>query len=294
MATGSGGTFVKNLCAYVELVKPRILSMVLVTTTIGFFLAARGIHPLPTLLWTLIGVGCATGGSAALNNYLEREVDGRMERTCHRALPAGLIHPSNALAFGISLVLAGVVVLICIVNLLTAFLVLLASFLYVLVYTPMKRLTWLNTTFGAIPGAIPPMCGWAAANGRLDPGAWVLFLILFAWEHPHFYAIAWMFRDDYRNAGFKMLPVVDPTGASTFRQTMLFAVLLLGVSVLPTVIGMTGRVYCAGAIVMGAALLAVGLLFTHTKTFLSARRLLKASIVYLPLLLLLIIVDSGL
>jgi heme o synthase len=294
VATGSGGTFVKNLCAYVELVKPRILSMVLVTTTIGFFLAARGIHPLPTLLWTLIGVGCATGGSAALNNYLEREVDGRMERTCHRALPAGLIHPSNALAFGISLVLAGVVVLICIVNLLTAFLVLLASFLYVLVYTPMKRLTWLNTTFGAIPGAIPPMCGWAAANGRLDPGAWVLFLILFAWEHPHFYAIAWMFRDDYRNAGFKMLPVVDPTGASTFRQTMLFAVLLLGVSVLPTVIGMTGRVYCAGAIVMGAALLAVGLLFTHTKTFLSARRLLKASIVYLPLLLLLIIVDSGL
>jgi len=267
--------------------------MVLVTTTIGFFLGAKGIHPLPTLLLTLLGVGCATGGSAALNNYLERDVDGKMERTRQRALPSGTIQPSNALAFGISLVLIGLVALIWAVNLLTAFLVLLASFLYVLVYTPMKRLTWLNTTFGAIPGAIPPMCGWAAATGRLDPGAWVLFLILFAWQHPHFYAIAWMFRDDYRNAGFKMLPVVDPSGASTFRQTILFAVLLIGVSVLPTVIGMTGRVYCVGALVMGVALLLVGALFTHTRSFLDARRLLKASVVYLPLLLLLIIVDAG-
>ncbi|HTS16936.1 MAG TPA: heme o synthase [Verrucomicrobiae bacterium] len=282
-----------NLSFYVELAKPRILSMVLVTTTIGFFLAAKSVHPLPTLLLTLLGVGCATGGSAALNNYLEREVDGKMERTRQRALPAGVIQPANALAFGISLVLIGVVLLVWTVNLLTAFLVLLASFLYVLVYTPMKRLTWLNTTFGAIPGAIPPMCGWAAASGHLDHGAWVLFLILFAWQHPHFYAIAWMFRDDYRNAGFKMLPVVDPSGASTFRQTIFFAVLLLGVSILPTIIGMTGRVYCFGAIAMGAALLAVGAWFTHSKSFLDARRLLKASVVYLPLLLLLIIVDAG-
>jgi protoheme IX farnesyltransferase len=282
-----------NLRSYVELLKPRILSMVLVTTTIGFFLAAKGIHPILTLLGTLVGVGCATGGSSALNNYLEREVDSKMERTRHRVLPTGAIQPSNALAFGISLVLIGLVALIWVVNLLTAFLVLLASFLYVLVYTPMKRLTWLNTTFGAIPGAIPPMCGWAAANGRLDPGAWVLFLILFAWQHPHFYAIAWMFRDDYRNAGFKMLPVVDPSGASTFRQTLLFASLLIGVSVLPTIIGMTGKVYCIGALVMGVALLLVGALFTHTKSFLDARRLLRASILYLPLLLLLIIVDVG-
>lgn len=280
--------------SYLELAKPRILSMVLVTTTIGFFLAARGIHPLPTLLVTLLGVGCATGGSAALNNYLERDVDAKMERTRHRALPSGTITPANALGFGIILVLIGLVALIWAVNLLTAFLVLLASFLYVLVYTPMKRLTWLNTTFGAIPGAIPPMCGWAAAHGRLDPGAWVLFLILFAWQHPHFYAIAWMFRDDYRNAGFKMLPVVDPSGVSTFRQTVLFAVLLIGVSVLPTIIGMTGRIYCIGALVMGVALLVVSALFTRSKSFLDARRLLKASVVYLPLLLFLIIVDAGL
>ena len=283
----------KSLSSYIELTKPRILSMVLVTTTIGYFLAARGIRPLGTLFLTLLGVGCATGGSAALNNYLERDVDGKMVRTRDRALPAGLIQPANALAFGISLVLFGLFILVWAVNLLTSFLVLLAAFLYVLVYTPMKRLTWLNTTFGAIPGAIPPLCGWAAATGRLDAGAWVLFLILFAWQHPHFYAIAWMFKDDYRDAGFKMLPVVDPSGVSTFRQTILFAILLVGVSVLPTMIGMTGRVYCIGALTMGLALLVVGVLFTRSKSFLDARRLLKASVIYLPLLLLLIIIDAG-
>lgn len=283
----------KSLSSYIELTKPRILSMVLVTTTIGYFLAARGIHPLGTLFLTLLGVGCATGGSAALNNYLERDVDGKMVRTRDRALPAGLIQPANALAFGISLVLFGLFILVWAVNLLTGFLVLLAAFLYVLIYTPMKRLTWLNTTFGAIPGAIPPLCGWAAATGRLDAGAWVLFLILFAWQHPHFYAIAWMFKDDYRDAGFKMLPVVDPSGVSTFRQTILFAILLVGVSVLPTMIGMTGRVYCIGALTMGLALLVVGVLFTRSKSFLDARRLLKASVIYLPLLLLLIIIDAG-
>jgi protoheme IX farnesyltransferase len=266
---------------------------VLVTTTLGFFLGGSGLREWPLLLLTLFGVGCATGGAAVLNNYLERDVDAKMERTRRRALPAGIIAPEHALAYGVSLVLAGVIVLARGVNLLTAFLVLLAAFLYVVVYTPMKRLTWLNTSFGAIPGAIPPLCGWAAATGRLDPGAWVLFLILFAWQHPHFYAIAWMFKDDYRNAGFKILPVVDPSGASTFRQTILFASLLVGLSVLPTAIGMTGKVYCMGALAMGLALLAVGALFAHTKSFGDARRLLKASVIYLPLLLILIIIDAG-
>ncbi|HUI07712.1 MAG TPA: heme o synthase [Verrucomicrobiae bacterium] len=289
---------------YVEMAKPRIVSMVLVTTTLGFFLGSGLLHhglgesgtwrEWPLLLLTLLGVGSATGGAAVLNNYLERDVDAKMERTRHRALPAGLVSPEHALAYGVSLVLAGIIVLVRSVNLLTAFLVLLAAFLYVVVYTPLKRLTWLNTTFGSIPGAIPPLCGWAAATGRLDLGAWVLFLILFAWQHPHFYAIAWMFKEDYRNAGFKMLPVVDPSGASTFRQTILFATLLLGVSILPTVIGMTGKVYCAGAVVMGLALLTVGALLAHRKSFLDARRLLEASVIYLPLLLLLIIVDAGL
>jgi len=279
--------------AYTDLAKPRIVSMVLVTTTLGFFLGGKGIHSLPLLLATLVGVGSATGGAAVLNNYLEREVDGKMERTRLRALPAGLIAPSRALAYGISLVLFGLFLLVWQVNLLTGFLVLLAAFLYVLVYTPMKRLTWFNTTVGAIPGAIPPLCGWAAAAGRLDVGGWILFAILFAWQHPHFYAIAWMFKDDYRNAGFKMLPVVEPDGASTFRQTLLYSALLIGVSLLPVAIGMTGKIYGCGALALGLSLLIIAAVFSRNKTFLDAKRLLKASVVYLPLLLLLIIVDAG-
>ena len=279
--------------AYVDLVKPRIVTMVLVTTTLGFFLGHAGFHDVPVLLLTLLGVGLATGGSAVLNNYLERDSDAKMQRTRHRALPAGIIEPQHALGLGVSLVLAGVLVLARGVNLLTAFLVLLATFLYVVVYTPLKKMSWLNTTFGAIPGAIPPMAGWAAATGRADLGAWVLFGILFVWQHPHFFAIAWMFRDDYRAAGLQMLPVVEPEGTSTFRQTILFSVLLIGVSVLPTLIGMTGRVYLVGALVLGVAMLAAGIGFTTSRTFGDARRLLKASVIYLPLLLILIIADAG-
>ncbi len=268
--------------------------MVLLTTTLGFFLGNNGLEPLGLLFVTLTGVGLATGGAAVLNNYLEREVDAQMKRTRDRVLPAGLLPPENALGFGVSLVLAGLLLLVAAVNLLTAFLVLLAVFLYVVVYTPLKRVTWLNTTFGAIPGAIPPLCGWSAASGGLDTGAWVLFGILFAWQHPHFFAIAWMFRDDYRNAGFQMLPVVDPDGASLFWQTLLFSVLLIAISVVPTLIGMAGAVYCAGALVIGFGLLAVGFLFCRTHSILDARRLLKASVIYLPLLLALIILDAGL
>jgi heme o synthase len=281
------------LGAFVEMAKPRIVSMVLVTTTLGFFLGSGPVRSWPVLLLTLFGIGCATGGAAVLNNYLERDIDAKMERTRHRALPAGIIAPEHALAWGVSLVLVGVIALARGVNLLTAFLVLLAAFLYVVVYTPMKRLTWLNTSFGAIPGAIPPLCGWAAATGRLDAGAWTLFAILFVWQHPHFFAIAWMFRDDYRRADLKMLPVVEPSGLNTFRLTLLSSVLLIGVSLLPTAIGMTGLVYTCGAIFMGLALLGIGCLLAKTKTFLDARRLLKASVIYLPLLLLLIIVDVG-
>jgi protoheme IX farnesyltransferase len=274
----------KNLGAYIELTKPRILLMVLVTTTMGFVLGGKTLQPWPLLLVTLVGVGCATGGSAVLNNYLEREVDGKMSRTRHRALPAGLIAPSNALTFGLALVLAGLAFLVCWVNLLTAFLVLLAAFLYALVYTPMKRLTWLNTSIGAIPGALPPMCGWAAATNHLDTGAWVLFAILFAWQHPHFFAIAWMFKQDYASAGFKMLPVIDPSGRRTFRQIAIFCALLIAASVAPTLIGITGRAYLWGAILLGFFLFTVAVLLSRSRSFDAARRLLKASVFYLPLL----------
>jgi protoheme IX farnesyltransferase len=268
--------------------------MVLVTTTLGFFLGHNSLHPLPALLLTLLGVGCATGGAAILNNYLDRDVDAKMDRTRGRALPAGLINAATALGWGVSLVLIGVLLLARGVNLLTGFLVLLAAFLYVVVYTPLKRVTWLNTTFGAIPGAIPPLAGWVAATGRVDIGAWILFGILFVWQHPHFFAIAWMFREDYAKGGLKMLPVVEPSGRGTFRQTVLFCLLLLPVSLLPLTIGMAGRVYGIGAFVLGVALLAVGVGLARTQTVGAAHRLLKASVIYLPLLLLLIFLDAGL
>jgi protoheme IX farnesyltransferase len=277
---------------YFELAKPRILSMVLVTTTLGFFLGSRGLHPLPLFFATVLGVGCATGGAAMLNNYLDRNADVSMNRTRGRALPAGLVEPARALVAGVGMVLMGVFELVFAVNLLTAFLVLLAAFLHVLVYTPMKKITWLNTTMGALPGAIPPMAGWAAATGRVDPGAWALFAILFAWQHPHFFAIAWMYRDDYRAAGFKMLPVVEPSGERTFHQTIAFSILLIGLSLLPTVLGLTGRFYFWGALVIGLGMLSVALDFARYHGIGDARRLLKASVLYLPVLLLLIVLDA--
>ena len=229
-----------------------------------------------------------------LNNYLERDLDARMVRTRDRALPAGLIEPHHALTLGVGLVLCGVLLLAWKVNLLTGFMVLLAGFLYVLVYTPLKRITWLNTSFGAIPGAIPPMAGWVAATGQLDPGAWVLFAILFVWQHPHFYAIAWIFREDYRAAGFKMLPVVEPSGKRMFCQTIVFSILLLFVSLLPTVVGLTGRPYFCGALLSGMLMVVVALRFARKRELADARRLLKATILYLPALLLLITLDAGL
>lgn len=278
---------------YRELMKVRIVSMVLVTTSIGFLLGSGDSFSWSVLGFTLLGTGLAAAGSAALNNVLERESDARMPRTMGRVLPAGLIEPAHALAFGIPLVLGGIVVLYAFVNLLTAFLVLLTAFLYVLVYTPLKRLSWLNTPIGAIPGALPPLNGWAAAAGAVDPGAWVLFLILFAWQHPHFYAIAWMYREDYARADLKILSVVDPSGERMFRQVQGYCVLLLALSLLPAVMGLTGLVYLAGALAIGLMYLWYGMVVAETRTFDDARKLLRASIVYLPVLLLLIVADLG-
>jgi len=279
---------------YLELTKPRILVMVQVTTTLGFLLGRGSRGSLALLFLTLLGVGFATGGAAVLNNYLERDFDAKMVRTRGRALPAGLIEPFRALAFGVGLVLSGVLFLVWAANLLTGFLVLLAAFLYVLVYTPLKRITWWNTTFGAIPGAIPPMAGWVAATGHLSPGAWALFAILFAWQHPHFFAIAWMFRDDYRAAGFKMLPVIEPSGQRTVRLAVGFSMALLGVSLVPTLIGMAGWLYFSGTLLIGLLMLIVALSFARDRSVGNARRLLKASVLYLPLLLLFIFLDAGL
>jgi len=281
-----------KLRPYLELAKLRILSMVLVTTTLGFFLAGHGLHPASRFLATLLGVGAGTGGAAILNNYLERNYDARMKRTRGRSLPAGLVAPERALMIGVGLVGGGVLALVWAVNLLTGFLVLLAAFLYVMVYTPLKRISWLSTSFGAIPGAIPPMAGWAAATGKLGLGAWVLFAILFAWQHPHFFAIAWIFRDDYRAAGFKVLPVVESGRRRTLRQTVAFTVLLIVVSLLPSAIGLAGRFYFFGALAIGIVMLMAAATFVNNHNIASARGLLMVSVFYLPVLLLLIFLDA--
>lgn len=267
--------------------------MVLVMSAAGFFLGAKGLKPLDTFIIMLLGTALSSGGAAVLNNYIERDCDQYMNRTKTRPLPRGVISPPEALEFGITLVLMGVGLLAWQVNLLTGFLSLLTVFLYVLVYTPLKRVTWWNTVVGAIPGALPPMGGWTAATGSLDAGAWILFLILFVWQHPHFYAIAWMYKDDYARGGFKMLPVVEPDGRSTFRQVLGFSLLLIPVSLLPTAYGMAGQVYGWGILALGLSMLFIGWNLFKSHSVQDAKKLLRASVIYLPLFFILILCDRS-
>ena len=266
---------------------------VLVTTSFGYILGANGKFEWGKFLFLLLGVAFVCGGASILNHYLERDIDSKMKRTRNRPLPTGRIAANNALLLGVICVLIGVFVLYYKIDLLTSFLSLLSTFLYVLVYTPLKRISWLNTSLGAIPGALPPMGGWVAATGELSVGAWVLFFILFIWQHPHFFAIAWMFREDYRLGGFKMLPVIEPDGKRTFFQVMLFSILLIPCSLLPVFFNMTGKIYFWGTLSAGILLLMTSLYFVRTKTDGSAKQLLKATVFYLPVLLLLIIFDSS-
>lgn len=279
--------------AYLELMKPRIVFMVLVTAAIGFFLGEQRAGLSMPLFVFLVGTAMTSGGASVLNQYLERDSDSKMRRTSRRPIPSGTVTPAEALGLGTLLVLSGTVLLVSEINLLTGFLALLTAFLYVLVYTPLKRVTWLNTFIGAVPGALPPMGGWAAATGELGAGAWILFAILFIWQHPHFYAIAWMYKEDYRRGGYKMLPVVEPDGQSTFRQIVIYSVLLLPASILPYSIGMSGRIYAIGVIAMGLSTLAIGLMLARSGSVADARRLLRATVLYLPAWLVLIVVDSG-
>lgn len=276
---------------YFQMTKPGIVRMVLITAAIGYVLGGGGVGSWVEMVCMLIGTGLAASGSAVLNNYLEREPDGRMHRTQGRALPAGDVDAAHALSFGVLLTLVGVCLLVWKTNVLTGFIVLLTAFLYVLVYTPLKRVTWLNTSIGAIPGALPPVSGWVAATGDVQLGAVVLFLILFAWQHPHFYAIAWMHREDYARAGFKMLPVIEPDGRRMFRHSVLYAILLIVVSLLPVYMGMTGPIYLAGALLVGCMFLFSGIVAARSKSLADARKMLRASVIYLPVLLTLIVLD---
>jgi protoheme IX farnesyltransferase len=280
------------LKSYIELTKPGIVRLVLVTTVIGFALGGEGVTRWVLLLMTLIGTALGSGGAFVLNHYVEREVDALMHRTRNRPLPLGTIAPGAALIFGLVLIAAGTAVLAFCVNGLTATLVFLTAIMYVVIYTPLKKYSWWNTPIGAIPGAMPPMVGWAAATGSVDPGAWILFLILFLWQHPHFYALAWMYRDDYARGGFKMLPVVDPDGKSTFRHSLVTVILLVPVSLWPTFVHMSGWIYFWGALVLGIGFLFVCIRWRISKTVEDARLVFLYSLLYWVLLLVLIVIDA--
>jgi len=269
---------------YLSLTKPGLVTMVLVTTLVGFYLGSSG-HPDYRLLsLTLIGAGLAAGGALALNQYLERDLDARMERTQGRPLPSGRLLPGEALVFGLGLAAAGLLVLALGVNMLSAAVTAATQIVYLLGYTPLKRRTSLCSVVGAVSGALPPVTGWVAAHGALAPGACVLFSILFLWQLPHSLAIARMYRDDYARAGFRLLPVVDQR-RMTERQIASNCAALLVVGLLPTIFGMAGSVYFVFAFVLGVGFLACGLRLVFAPSASAARHVLFASLVYLPLLL---------
>jgi len=279
--------------SYIDLMKPNILIMVLITTILGYFLGADGKILWNNLTWMLIGTTFSAGGAGVLNQYLERDQDKIMNRTCNRPIPSGKISPQNALIFGIITVIVGTIVLVVKINLLTGSLSILTAFMYVLIYTPMKRVTWLNTSLGSIPGALPPIGGWAAATNSIDSGAWILFAILYLWQHPHFFAIAWMCKDDYEKAGFKMLPVIEPDGNRTIRQILWHLSLLFPISLLPVLIGMNGNIYLYGVLIITLYYFLSAFPMLYKKSYKNASRILKASVFYLPALMIIIIIDKG-
>ena len=286
----------KNLLiinSYIDLMKPSILIMVLITTILGFYLGSDGNIIWINLIWMLNGTTFSAGGASVLNQYLERDQDKIMNRTCDRPIPLGIISPYNALVFGIITVIIGTSILVVKINLLTGFLSLLTVFMYVLVYTPMKRVTWLNTSIGSVPGALPPIGGWAAATNSIDSGAWILFGILYLWQHPHFFAIAWMCKNDYEKAGFKMLPVIEPDGKRTVRQILWHLSLLFPISLLPVLIGMNGYIYLYGSLIITLYYFLSAFPMLKNKSHKNASQILKASVLYLPALLVIIIIDKG-
>lgn len=268
-----------------ELVKARLTALVLLTTLAGFYLGWVGRLNYGLLAHTLLGTVLVAAGAAALNQLIERGLDARMHRTRERPLPAGRMTPETALGIGFLTSVTGLLELAWAVNLLSAVLAAITLAVYLFVYTPLKRVSTLNTLVGAVPGALPPMLGWVAARGSLDAGAWALFGILFCWQLPHFLAIAWLYREDYARGGFVMLPMVDPDGRRTGWQAVNYAVLLLMVSLTPTLLGLATPVYFLVALILGLGLMAFAVRLLLERSARRARQLFLASIIYLPLLL---------
>jgi protoheme IX farnesyltransferase len=285
IALDTSRAFGRVLRDYIALTKPRVVAMVLVTATVGYYLGSSGAPDYVRLLAMLVGVGLAGGGTLALNQYLERDLDARMRRTSSRPLPAGRLQPIEALAFGAAVTAAGLIVLVMLVNSISALVTATTVISYLWLYTPLKRTTPLCSLIGAVPGALPPVSGWVAASGSLEPGACVLFAILFLWQVPHSLAVAQLYADDYARAGFRLLPVVDRDGYGTERQILANSVALLGVGLLPTLLGVTGTLYFVAAFLLGSGFLLCGVWSVRTPSPAGPRRLLFASLLYLPVLL---------
>jgi heme o synthase len=273
-----------SLGDYVALTKPRLNFLVVLTSAAGYYLGART----PPNLWLMVqavgGTALVAGGAAVLNQVYERDTDAMMRRTMHRPLPDRRVSPADARAFGLALVAVGLALLAFTANAVAALLALVTVVVYLVVYTPMKRRSSASTLVGAIPGALPPLIGWAASHGSIAIGGWTLFAIVFLWQIPHFMAIAWMYRDDYRSAGFPMLPVIEPDGRRTGRHALWYAAALLPLSLMPTFVGLSGWIYFWVALGLGIAFLALAARFAAARTERAARWLFFGSISYLPLL----------
>jgi len=280
------------MAVFADLIKARLTTLVLLTTLVGFYAGERSAVNFALLFNTLAATALVAAGASALNQLLEREYDAKMRRTQNRPLPSGRLQPTTVMIFGGVCSVAGLVYLALAVNLLTSVLGAVTLVSYLFIYTPLKRVTWLNTAIGAVPGALPPLMGWTAARNELSGEGWALFAILFFWQLPHFFAIAWMYRDEYAKAGFKMLPGVDPDGQRTAQQAVSNTLALLAVSLCPFVFKMAGTTYLAGAIILGAGFLWCAIQFSRQLTLARARQLFFASIIYLPLLLALMVWDK--
>ena len=284
---------------FADLVKARLTTLVLLTTCVGFYMGGRGPMNFALMFHALAGTALVAAGAAALNQLLEREYDAKMRRTQNRPLPAGHLEPATVMIFGGVCATAGLLYLALAVNLLTSVIGAVTLVSYLFIYTPLKRVTWLNTAVGAVPGALPPLMGWTAARGELSGEGWALFAILAFWQMPHFMAIAWIYRNEYAKAGFKMLPVVDPDGCRTGQQAVSHALALLFVSLCPFIFKIAGVFYLAGALILGAGYLWCAIQFSRQLrlheaefTLVRARQLFLASILYLPLLLAVMVLDK--
>lgn len=277
---------------YVALTKPRLNVLVVATSAAGYYLGAPGAIDVWQMLFASSGTALVAGGAAALNQVYERDTDALMRRTRRRPLPGGRLPPREAQWFGLTFAILGLAMLAARTSLVAASLAAATLVVYLIVYTPMKRRSPMATLVGAIPGALPPLIGWAASRGSVSIGGATLFAIVFLWQIPHFMAIAWLYRDDYRRAGFPMLTVIEPDGRRTGRQAVIYAAALLPASVVPSLIGLAGTIYFATALVLGLALLGLSIRFARSRSDGSARTLFYASITYLPLIWLVMIVDK--